>query len=308
MNIETSYLSFVDNELWKRSLVELRPLDIDLRDTDTVRRAARNHSECGLECGHSQSGMRSQIHSSSKSRWIIEWSCPVIKHIAIWSVIFLILDYFYLNLELIWIAKTLGISLNVSYEVKAILYVIAADEATLESNHCILFIWGDDNLNNGIIFWRNFKSFDEFMLSDHNSSIMSDLKYSGNALVITDNDKRHLRIHSDRSELQVGGTLVIQFARVCERVIETLNNVDIWKLPPIAEVPPNKKTHVICTCDKRLSLMVFCKVFPVDWGFSDPLHAGHTLEVTERVAHNGLRWTANWPVYHHKWGVTVLNH
>jgi hypothetical protein len=65
------------------------------------------------------------------------------------------------------------------------------------------------------------------MLSDHDSPIMSDLKYSCNALVVPDNNYGHLRVHSDSSELQVGGTLVIEFARVCERVVETLYNVDI---------------------------------------------------------------------------------
>jgi hypothetical protein len=79
-------------------------------------------------------------------------------------------------------------------------------------------------------------------------------------------------------------------------------------LPPIAEVSPNKKTHVIGTSDESFSLMLFWEVFPVDWGFGDPLHACHALEVTERVTHYGLRGAANWSVNHHKWGVTILNH
>ena len=146
------------------------------------------------------------------------------------------------------------------------------------------------------------------MLSDHYSSIMSDLKYPGNAFVIPDNNHRHLGIHSERSKLQVGGAFVVKFARICQWVIEALYNVDVWELPPIAEVSPNKQTHVISTSDESLSLMLLWKVLPVDRRFGDPLHAGHSLEVSERVAHYGLRRTAHWPVDHHKRGVTVLNH
>ena len=65
------------------------------------------------------------------------------------------------------------------------------------------------------------------MLSNHNSSIMSDLKYSDNPLVISDYNHGHLGIDSDSSELQIGSALVVKFARVCERVIEALYNVDI---------------------------------------------------------------------------------
>lgn len=156
MNIEACYFSFVNNELWKRSLEELWSLDINLRHTHTVRGAARYHSECSLESGHSQSGMRTQGHSSSISWRIFKWSCRVIEHVTIWSLSFLILDNFNLNLELIWIAKTLSISLYVSYEVKAVFDVIAANQSTLESNHSILLIWGDDNLNYGVILRWNF--------------------------------------------------------------------------------------------------------------------------------------------------------
>jgi hypothetical protein len=56
---------------------------------------------------------------------------------------------------------------------------------------------------------------------------MSDLKYSDNPLVISDYNHGHLGIDSDSSELQIGSALVVKFARVCERVIEALYNVDI---------------------------------------------------------------------------------
>lgn len=50
MNIETSYLSLINNELSKRCFIEFRSLDIDLWHTYTVRRCGRYHSERVCEC------------------------------------------------------------------------------------------------------------------------------------------------------------------------------------------------------------------------------------------------------------------
>ena len=65
------------------------------------------------------------------------------------------------------------------------------------------------------------------MLSNHNSSIMSDLEYSCNTFVVAYNHHGHLGVHSDCSQFQVGSALVVEFAGVGQRVVEALDHVDV---------------------------------------------------------------------------------
>lgn len=160
MNIKPCYFSLIDYELWKRCLVQFWSLDIYLWDTDTVGWCGRYDSECRLESGYSQSTMLAQIHSgTSISRWLIVKG-TVVEHVSIWCLRFLVFNYLQLNLQLIWIAESLCISFDVANEVPAVFDVIAANEATLVCNHCILLVWSYYNFNNRIFFRRNFDPFD----------------------------------------------------------------------------------------------------------------------------------------------------
>lgn len=127
MNIKPCYFPFIDYELGKRCLEQLRSLDIYLWNTDAVRWCGRYDSKCRLERWHSKTAMLTQVHSgTSISRWlIVKWS--VVEHVSIWCLRFLVFNDLQLNLQLVWIAESLCVSFDVADEIPAVFDVVAAN-------------------------------------------------------------------------------------------------------------------------------------------------------------------------------------
>ena len=83
-------------------------------------------------------------------------------------------------------------------------------------------------------------------------------------------------------------------------MVETLDYIDVRERPSITKLSPDEDTHVVRTGDKGVSSCGVRGVSAVDGGLGYPLHACHSLEVTERVTHDGLRRVAYRAVYHYK--------
>lgn len=144
MHIETSYLTFVNDELSQRSLVQLWPFYVNLGNTHAVWRDSRDNPHCEVESTSVQH--RGAIQETRERH---------ISNISISGRCFAIFNNSHLDLKLRWVAESLSISLDMADEVKAVFDIIAADESTFEGNYGVLLIWSNENLNNGIFFWRD---------------------------------------------------------------------------------------------------------------------------------------------------------
>ena len=148
MHIETSYLTFINNELSQRSLVQLWPFYVNLGNTHAVwgDRWDNPHSE--VECTAIQH--RGAIHEARDRH---------VSNISKSRRCFPIFYNSHLDLKLRWVAESLSISLDMADEVKAIFDIIATDESTFEGNDGVLLIGSNENLNDWIFFRRDLNPF-----------------------------------------------------------------------------------------------------------------------------------------------------
>jgi hypothetical protein len=164
--------------------MKLSPLYVDLRDTDAIRRCGWNYSESRHECiVICWKWALLKIHPL-KSLWDrVDWATLII---VLFKVInSFIFNHSHLHLKLIWIAESLGIFFNMTYKIKAILNVIATDKTTNKWNDCILFIIGNMNVWNCIIFRCDFNTLNKLIWGQEQGSVLSHLEDSNDTLIIS---------------------------------------------------------------------------------------------------------------------------
>ena len=119
--------------------MELGASYVNLRHAHAVGRRSGHHSKRTLECRDFNLVRRVQSVAATSVR---------LKRVAVHEVSILsarlpVLDDLHLDLQLVRVAESLGVPLDMPDQVEAVFHIVATYQPALERNYRILFILGD---------------------------------------------------------------------------------------------------------------------------------------------------------------------
>ena len=138
MNVESSDFAFIDNKLGNGSLGHSVSPDFNLSKTDAVGRRGREHSE-----------------RVCVPRFVLQVRQPQVEgseHIGR-------LQDFEGERELIRVAETLCVLLDLPQEVEAVLHIVATNQTRLKGDHCVLLCLIHVDLDYRVVMCLHFHAF-----------------------------------------------------------------------------------------------------------------------------------------------------